>query len=162
MVKLLRFPLIVPCLLLLTLISCSSRPSEKEAAFLAMVHAKDVNTSIVMKTTPNAENSVDISNQTSYSVSFPKDLGLKLYAYDDNQKAWTEIGDDMEWLNSEDVVIPPKDNNKSSQIAVWYMPNFGNHQPTATIRALITGKIIKNGVESDQEVAAFTDVPFVK
>jgi len=160
------------------LLACT--PKQKDINFWKLIPAENINDKITLSIPSELDENplyecatILMKNNSSDSMRFPIDYGIKLYVYDDLDQQWEEIINDanysisIEGMDAESsrkhienlggILLSPKDEINNSFKFISYCPNFSGYGLPLTVRVVVIGAIDQEG-QSKTNVAAYIDV----
>jgi hypothetical protein len=165
------YKIIIVLSLLISLAACSNKESkQKEDSFtkLLPIPMGDMNDEIKLSL-PGLERgfykpkigefiTLVLNNQSNKIIVFPPDYGLKMYLYNNEEQTWIEVKNLEKYSTEENKQVSPIDEGSLSQILVSALPSLDTTSDPIDMRVMVIGTIFKDGISTDKQVGAYTDI----
>lgn len=152
--------------ILLFLTSCSQITNENNFVDVIKVNkVVDLNKSIGLFLDPFQPNSLKIGellhfqilNQSNKHIRFPGDANIQVFVLEEATRNWKEIQNSVEYQGKGDLIVP-KGENGLTDTFIPAKPALENDGKAKTIRVVVSGFIIEDGVDTDKAVSAYIDL----
>ena len=164
------YKFIIVLSVLISLVACSNKASkQKEDSFskLLPIPLGDMNDEIKLSL-PGLERgfykpkigefiTLVLNNQSNKIIVFAADYGLEMYMLNENQ-TWIEVKNLEKYSPEENKQVSPLGEGSLSQLLVSALPALDKTSNPIDLRVLVIGTIYKDGIPTDKQVGAYTDI----
>lgn len=168
-----KFLVLPLTLLLLSLVSCNSKPqsANKDAQFASMFPdimlgeylrlATIANGQIPPETTED-DIGIAVVNISDQQIIFPLELSNQNFVYDTLTHEWKQIPEKFHTSGATIILYPLTDLEKEqfSDKATAVKPDLSGYKKPIVVRVLILGEIYQNGASTGQKVGSYIDITF--
>ncbi|HNT23828.1 MAG TPA: hypothetical protein PKM21_05650 [Anaerolineales bacterium] len=158
------WPVLILFGLVIVIGACTPRQAwEEDSAFVDFQSIRDVNDSLVITYLDDMSDGkigskvyLGINNCSNKEIWFPGNWGVRIY-----QKAedgWVEIADQMISVQSQELILKPSGDEYGSVSSTVVRPDIYNNGDPIVIRIIVIGAVIRHGVVTDEQIAAYVDV----
>ncbi len=100
--------------------------------------------------------SIMVENKGKEKIIFPNDYGIGVYLQDD--KNWIELAlVETKYLVG-DIYLKPAENNPIFYGSTMFEPILDDQSRQVKIRIVVVGRLLIDGIKTDRQVAAYTDI----
>jgi hypothetical protein len=148
-----------------SLVACAGA-NPRDMAFADIVPGVEIGTGLELEVVEeprdiNTGESIALllMNRTNTSISFEPGFGSRLFVYVEEELAWMEIPNKVEYIGDE-YVLEPRVPDLTSEwaVVVSVAPDFEGIEQPESIRVLVVGRAIENATPTRTRIGAFIDV----
>jgi hypothetical protein len=155
-------------LLLVLSSSCRGKTSQKDDDFFQIIGFDNFNSDIVLSVVKDETQAeklkigfpvfLAITNRSRKTILFPKDMGIRIFAYAEDAQKWEEIRNLTNYTPDQEFKLPPKDKGHAGGTVVDLYPDIPDSTKGRIIRVAIIGKEINDNSPTDNIVGAYIDL----
>jgi len=131
----------------------TSAPIDQPSSALSLVVANE-------PTTLDSENPIDLilENASQSEVRFQPGFGARMYAYLSEEQRWVEVENRAEYVGKEEALTPPSGPSGNWVALVTVAPDLEGLELPVTLRVVVVGEILSEGMATGEVASAFADV----
>jgi hypothetical protein len=171
-----RPPLLLLCVLSVQVLlaACSGSPpiptpvvpiTTPDVAFATIVPITQINTHVKLEISKENTDKLKIGsdfalwveNQGDEPVSFPYNLGAKIFTYSQADARWIALGNRVKYAVQADGILNGKRHGATSTTLFDVWPDLPASQQPVTVRVVVIGRLGSN-VSANTPVAAYVDI----
>lgn len=99
-----------------------------------------------------------LNNPSNKIIVFPADYGLNMYLYNNEDQTWIQVKNLEKYSQEENKQVSPIGESSLNQILVSALPGLDTTSAPIDLRVVVIGTIYKDGIPTDKQVGAYTDI----